>query len=70
MLKNSGCNHFVDENPPVLRVILEFDDVKAAVVGFQQMCLRAAPHFADETGGVYGHGIRREWKFAAREKIT
>ena len=44
----------------MLRVILKLDDVKIAVVGFQQMRLRAAPHLPDEPARVYRHTIRRK----------
>ena len=55
MIQNFGGQEFINENPAVLRVILKLDDVEVAVVGFQQMGLRAAPHFADEPARVYGH---------------
>ena len=51
-------HEFIHENPAVLRVILELDDVIIAIVRFQQMGLCAASHLADEPAGVYGHGIR------------
>ncbi len=39
----------------MLWVIAELDDVEAAVVCLQQVGLRTAAHFSDETAGVYGH---------------
>ena len=70
MRQNLACHDLVDKNPPVLRVILKFDDVKVTVVGFQQMRLRAAPHLANEPKGVYGHTVCRERKSVAEENIT
>ncbi len=60
----------VNQSPAVLRVILEFDDVEISIVGFQQMRLRAASHFANEPTGVYGHGVWRKRKSVAEENIT
>jgi hypothetical protein len=70
MGKNLTGDDLVYENPPMLRVILKLDDVKVTVVGFQQMCLRAAPHFANEFEGVYRHAVCRERKSVAEENIT
>ena len=39
-------NPFVDENPPVLRIVEELDDVIVSIVGLQQVRLRSAAHFA------------------------
>jgi hypothetical protein len=60
MGENLRCDELVHENPAVLRVILELDDVVIAIVRFQQMRLCAASHLPDEPAGVYGHGIRGE----------
>ncbi len=71
MGENFGGDEFIDENPAVLRVILELDDVKVAVVGFQQMRLRAAPHLPDEPAGVHRHGLAgRAKSVRPRESIT
>ena len=56
MAKNLRSNQFIDEDSPVLRVILEFHDVAMAVGGFQKVGLRPAPHLTDEADGVYRHG--------------
>jgi hypothetical protein len=58
MSENLRGYEFIYENPAVLGVILELDDVKAAVVGFQQMRLCAAPHLPDEPARVYRHRVR------------
>ncbi len=42
-----GSKQFVDQNAAMLRVILELDDVIAAVRAAQQVCLRPASHPAD-----------------------
>ena len=70
MGENFRRYEFVDENPAVLRVILEFDDVIVAVVCFQQMGLSAASHFPDEPAGIYGHAICGTSKSTTRESIT
>jgi len=36
--------HFVRQNPQILRIVLEFDDVVRTVVAAHQMGLRPAPH--------------------------
>ena len=70
MCADLARHHLIYENPPMLRVILKLDDVKVTVVGFQQMCLCAAPHFANEPEGVYGHAVCRKRKSVAEENIT
>ena len=60
MGENFRRHEFIHENPAVLRVILELDDVVVAVVGFQQMRLCAASHLSDEPTGVYGHTVLLE----------
>lgn len=57
MGENLRRHEFIYENPAVLRVILKLDDVIVAIVGFQQMRLRATPHLADEPARVYRHTI-------------
>src|SRR6185312_8022918 len=61
---------FVDQNPAVLRVILEFDDVTAAVVRFKQMRLRAAPHLPDEPASIHRHRICRNPECTIRRDFT
>ena len=58
MVENLAGDHFIDQDATMLRVILELDDVKVAVVGFQQVRLGAAPHFPDEPARIYGHAKR------------
>jgi len=53
--ENGGGQELVDEDAAVLGVILKLDDVEVAVVGFEQMGLGAAAHFADKAAGVYRH---------------
>lgn len=60
MGENAAGDEFIDEYSAMLRVILKLDDVEIAVVGFQQMGLRAAPHLSDEPGRIYGH--RESWE--------
>jgi hypothetical protein len=55
MGQNFSRHYLIDENPAMLRVILELDDVAVTVVGFQQMRLGAPSHFPDEAARVYGH---------------
>ena len=57
MGENLSGDEFIDKNPAMLRVILELDDVIVAVVGFQQMGLRAAPHLPNEPARIYRHTI-------------
>jgi hypothetical protein len=57
MGENFRREEFVDKNPPMLRVILELDDVEVAVVGLQQVRLCAASHLADEPARIYGHTV-------------
>ena len=70
MGKNLPRNPLIHQYSPVLRVILEFDDVGMAIVGFQQVRLRPAPHPADELARVYRHAAC--WRIAAtiEETIT
>ena len=42
----AGSQQFIDQDAPVLRIILELDDVVVAVVAAHQVRLRAAPHAA------------------------
>ena len=70
MGENFGRDEFIHENPAVLRVILELDDVIVAVVGFQQMRLCAASHLPDEPAGIHGHRVCGESKSTTRESIT
>ena len=63
-------HELVDQNPAVLRVILKLDDVIVAVVAFQQMRLRAAPHFADKPARIYRHTVCRKGKSTTRENIN
>ena len=70
MYENLGRHELVDENPAVLRVILKLDDVIVAVVGFQQMSLRAASHLSDEPARVYRHIVCRESDSTTRESLT
>ena len=70
MRENLRGHEFIHENPAVLRVILELDDVVVAVVRFQQMRLRPASHLADEAAGVYGHTALAEWESSDQESIT
>jgi hypothetical protein len=57
MSQNLGRDELIHENPAVLRVILELDDVVIAIVRFQQMRLCAASHLPDEPAGIHRHGI-------------
>ena len=66
MRENLRRNEFIYENPAVLRVILELDDVVVAVVRFQQMRLRAASHLPDEPSGIYGHTVCEKSKSTTR----
>ena len=70
MRQNLRRHEFIHENPPVLRVILKLDDVIVAVVGFQQMRLRATPHLADEPARVYRHTICRKNKSTTQGSIN
>jgi hypothetical protein len=46
-VKEQPCSkQLIDQDSPVLRIILEFDDVVEAVVARHQVRLRAAPHAA------------------------
>jgi hypothetical protein len=56
VIEEGGGDPFVDQYPPVLRIIEELDDVEVAIVAFEQVGLRATAHFPDEAGGVDGHG--------------
>jgi hypothetical protein len=42
----------VDENAPVLKVVGEFDNIAVAIVPFDEVCLRAAPHLSDQPACV------------------
>ena len=55
MLQQSIGQYFIDENPPVLRIITELHDVELVVVCFDEVSLRAAAHFPNESAGVYRH---------------
>jgi hypothetical protein len=46
---------FIDQNPPVLRVVVELDDVGMAVGSFHQVCLRSSAHLADEAASGNRH---------------
>src|SRR6185503_19403 len=70
MGKNLPRNPLIHEYSSVLRVILEFDDVGMAIVGFQQVRLRPAPPPTDELARAYRHAAC--WRIAAtiEERIT
>ncbi len=56
--RHPGTKHFVGQNANVLWIILELDDVVAAVVAAHQVRLRATPHPAnmlDREQHVNGH---------------
>ena len=46
---------FVGKDSPVLGVVEELDHIGVAVGAFQQVCLRASAHFANEANGVHWH---------------
>src|SRR6185437_1874784 len=70
MGKNLTGNPLIDENSSVLRVILEFDDVAVAIVGFQKVRLRATPHLPDEAARVYRHTPRPKPESNNEETLT
>ena len=49
-------NPLVHQNPAVLGVVLELDDVEVAVIGFQQVRLCPAAHLADVSARGERHG--------------
>src|SRR4029077_15445727 len=42
--RQTCCKHFVRQNPQMLRIVLEFDDVVRLIVATHQLGLRPAPH--------------------------
>src|ERR1700733_6061902 len=42
--RQTCCKHFVRQNPQMLWIVLEFDDVVRLIVAAHQLGLRAAPH--------------------------
>ena len=58
VIEQRAAQEFVDEHAPVLRIVAELDHVPIAVVGFQQMGLRASSHLADMTDGGERHRKR------------
>jgi hypothetical protein len=54
--EEDGGDIFVDEDAPVLGIIEELDDVRAAILGFEHVGLRATTHFSEETAGAERHG--------------
>ena len=63
MGQNFPGDPLIHQNPPMLRVILELDDVEMPVVCFDQVRLSAAPHLSDEPARIY-------WHFKSKETIT
>jgi len=53
---DAGREPFVGQHPGMLRVVEEFDDVVAVVIGADQVRLRSAPHEANVLHGV-NHGF-------------
>jgi hypothetical protein len=47
LLRQFGGEEIVGEHALMLRVVLELDDIKVAVVGAHQMALRSAAHTLD-----------------------
>ena len=48
---------FIDQDPPVLRVVVELDDVGVAVGSLDQVGLRSSAHLADEAAGGNRHSV-------------
>ena len=55
VVQKYGRDPFIHQDPPVLRIVDEFDDVSMAVSGFEQVRLRPTAHFADQPARVGGH---------------
>src|SRR4051794_9827566 len=53
--EKTSAQPLINEDPAVLGIVAELDDVEAFVVCFNQMGLGAAPHLSDEPQGVDGH---------------
>ena len=47
---------FIHQNPAMLRIIEEFNHIGVAVGCFEQMRLRSAAHFSNQTASVGWHG--------------
>ncbi len=55
VIEQRAAQQFVDEHAPVLRIVAELDDIPIAVVGFEEVRLRASSHLADMTDGGERH---------------
>jgi hypothetical protein len=56
VVEEGGGDPFVDQNPAMLGIIAELDDLEVAVIALEQVGLRTAAHFPDQAPGVDGHG--------------
>jgi hypothetical protein len=55
VIQNCGRNQFVDQHPPVLRIVAELHHVPMPVIRLQQMGLRATAHFSYVPDGCERH---------------
>ena len=53
--QQGGAERLVDQDPPVLGIVAELDDVPFAVVGLQQVRLGASTHFSHVPDRGEGH---------------
>src|SRR5579871_173570 len=56
MLSKAGGQQLISENPEMLRIVLELDDVKMPIGGPHEMRLCAAAHPPDMLDCLNGHG--------------
>jgi hypothetical protein len=59
MLQEGICEPLIDQDAPVLRIIGEFANIEGTVITFNQVCLSATTHFADQIAGFDGHANGR-----------
>jgi hypothetical protein len=55
VLQEDRRYQFIDQDAAVLGVVAELDDIEVAVVGFQEVGLSPAAHFADMPAGGERH---------------
>jgi hypothetical protein len=58
IIEQSPAQKLIDKHAPVLRIVAKLDDIPMAVVGFEEVGLRAASHLADVADGGERHRKR------------
>ena len=64
VMEEGGGQPFIDQNPAMLGIIAELDDVEVAIVAFEEVGLRSTAHFSDQTPGVDGHRSKADASLA------